>query len=48
LKGESARGADDAMAQYQQYQEELDLVSERQMEELEEGRAQWRRKKAPI
>lgn len=42
LKGENACGADDAMARYQQYEEELDRVSERKMAELEEGRARWR------
>lgn len=42
LKGENARGIDDAMAQYQQYQEELDRVTERQMVKLEEGRARSR------
>jgi hypothetical protein len=45
LKGENARGADDAMAQCQQYQQELDRVAERQMAKLEEGRARYEAEK---
>ena len=41
LKGENARAADDATAQYQQYPEERERVTERQMTKLEEGRARW-------
>jgi hypothetical protein len=39
LKGENARGGDDAMAQ--RSNEEFNRITERQMAKLEEERARW-------